>query len=326
MTKHLTTVILAALCMMALLLAPALAGADTLDPSTLNVTLTYDNNPLEGIEVSICQVADAVVDAQGNVTFTATPAFTEAGADFSLLTDEANIEQAARLDAYASANPNITRDQTTTGSDGVASFEELPAGLYLVAQANSANSDYKVAPYLAMVPTADPIRKGVWSYNVVSEPKISPTHTQRALISVSVYKIWRNTDSHPASVSVQLYQNAQPYGAPVTLSDANYWSYTWGSLNSDDTWTVDEVAVPAGYVKTVSGAVSTGFVITNTKSPNKPAPPASSTSGKTPKTGDSSPLSDWVASGVLCLFGFITLFYVWRSRRKPTSTLAGSHT
>lgn len=88
---------------------------------------------------------------------------------------------------------------------------------------------------------------------------------------VSVAKVWddaQNQDGiRPGSVKVQLLENGEPYGDPVTLSKGE-WDYTWKDLNvykegKKIKWTVEEVEVPEGYKAAVTGDASNGFVITN---------------------------------------------------------------
>ncbi|MCL1805760.1 MAG: Cna B-type domain-containing protein, partial [Clostridiales bacterium] len=104
-------------------------------------------------------------------------------------------------------------------------------------------------------------------------------------VSVRVMKIWRSpegyTASRPDSITVQLYRSGESYGAPVVLSKANNWTYRWTKLSAGSTWTVDEPNVPEGYIKTISGNASSGFIITNTavyepeesERPEPPEPP-----------------------------------------------------
>jgi len=88
---------------------------------------------------------------------------------------------------------------------------------------------------------------------------------------VLVTKVWKGEDENrPASVVMQLYKDGAAAGIPVTLSGANGWAYTWNALEKGHAWTVDEVNVPAGYSKTVTGDMANGFVITNTKLPSPP--------------------------------------------------------
>ncbi|HQB32210.1 MAG TPA: SHIRT domain-containing protein [Erysipelotrichaceae bacterium] len=71
--------------------------------------------------------------------------------------------------------------------------------------------------------------------------------------SVTVIKVWDdgNSADRPEAVTVQLLRDGNAYGVAVTLSDANNWSYIWDNLDGRHTWTIDEVDVPSGYIKTV---------------------------------------------------------------------------
>ena len=90
------------------------------------------------------------------------------------------------------------------------------------------------------------------------EPKPDP-------VDLTVTKAWANdTPSlRPDSILVQLYRDGVAYGEPVELSEANGWTKVWTGLDGEYAWSVDEVAVPEGYEKSVS--VESGIVtITNT--------------------------------------------------------------
>ena len=91
--------------------------------------------------------------------------------------------------------------------------------------------------------------------------------------SISVNKIWVDDndrdDLRPESIQVQLLANGEVRGEAVTLSAENDWSYSWTGLDQkaagkDITYTVDEVSVPAGYSKSITGDAATGYTITNT--------------------------------------------------------------
>jgi len=92
-------------------------------------------------------------------------------------------------------------------------------------------------------------------------------------ITVTVTKVWANIGAHPANVTVQLYRNGLAFGNPETLSDDNGWTHAWNGLSKNDVWTADEINVPVGYVKTVTGSSSIGFVITNALRPSPTTPP-----------------------------------------------------
>ncbi len=78
-------------------------------------------------------------------------------------------------------------------------------------------------------------------------------------------KVWvSDLDEHPA-IDIQLFRDGVAYLEPIRLEDGQT-SYTWTGLDETDgagvkyVYTVDEVAVPEGFVKVVNG-----FTITNTE-------------------------------------------------------------
>jgi uncharacterized surface anchored protein len=79
-------------------------------------------------------------------------------------------------------------------------------------------------------------------------------------------KVWVNGPVTRPAIQVQLYRNGVAFGEPVVLKNGQT-SYTWTNLNLNDrfgipyTYTVDEVAVPENYSKTIS---EDGLTITNT--------------------------------------------------------------
>jgi len=85
------------------------------------------------------------------------------------------------------------------------------------------------------------------------------------VIDLRVTKAWQGGGEHPQSVQAQLYRDGTPYGNPATLSAANNWTRVWNTLDKGPVWTVDEVDIPEGYTKTVSGDAVNGFTITNTR-------------------------------------------------------------
>jgi len=101
----------------------------------------------------------------------------------------------------------------------------------------------------------------------------SPPGGSGGTVTAAVLKIWVPARDHPDSVRVQLYRNGIPYGDSVELEDGNQWRYKWTGLSKYYTWTVDELNVPTGYIKTMYGSVRDGFVITNTLQSGTITPP-----------------------------------------------------
>ena len=96
--------------------------------------------------------------------------------------------------------------------------------------------------------------------------------------SISVVKKWDDADNQdgkrPDSIKVQLKAGETVVGNTITLNEENKWSYTWSELPEKQAgetiqYTVDEVSVPAGYTKTVTGDGVTGYTITNSYTPEK---------------------------------------------------------
>ena len=85
------------------------------------------------------------------------------------------------------------------------------------------------------------------------------------------------TSDLPGSITVQLYQNGEPYGDPVELNAAGNWSHLWLDLPEKDDagnlyiYTVKELSVPDGFYNTNAGMAEgtdgKNLTITNIKSP-----------------------------------------------------------
>ena len=91
--------------------------------------------------------------------------------------------------------------------------------------------------------------------------------------SVTVTKAWVDNDNkgnkRPSEIKVQLYADGRESGSPVTLNEANKWTYTWTGLDEKNggttiAYTVKEVGTVDGYEASVSGDARTGYTITNT--------------------------------------------------------------
>ena len=81
-------------------------------------------------------------------------------------------------------------------------------------------------------------------------------------------------------------KNGVAYGSPVTLNDANSWTFTWNNLeNNGGQWTVNEVLVPQGFTesqKTTEESDGLRVVINNDDQPAKPNKPTNPTKPNKP--------------------------------------------
>ena len=115
---------------------------------------------------------------------------------------------------------------------------------------------------------------------------LTNTRSEIEKTSVTVSKVWNdnNNPDRPLNVQIQLYKDGNVYGSPVSLSTANNWTYTWAGLDKGPAYTVNEISVPGGYAKTITGDAATGFIVTNTKTVVPPDHTMITVSGK--KTWD----------------------------------------
>ena len=122
-------------------------------------------------------------------------------------------------------------------------------------------------------------------------------------VDLGVTKRWddNNNPSRPTSVTVDLLANGEKVDeAKIEAGDDNAWKHQFVGLDKyangkEISYEVVESEVPKGYTSSVSGSVEEGFVVTNTKEPEVPAPsapakptkPVKPVAGKlTPQTGD----------------------------------------
>ena len=94
--------------------------------------------------------------------------------------------------------------------------------------------------------------------------------------SVTVTKAWADNDNQdgkrPESITVKLLADGQETKETLTLSSGNNWTGTFNGLDKykdgkEITYTIEEVSVN-GYSTVVTGDASTGFVITNSHTPD----------------------------------------------------------
>ena len=105
--------------------------------------------------------------------------------------------------------------------------------------------------------------------------EIVNTHVP-ATTSVNVSKIWDdgdNQDGKRTDIIVALYRNGEDTGKTVTLNAENGWKGVFTDLpvhhgiGVDNHYTVEETNLPAGYTSAITGDAATGYVITNSYTP-----------------------------------------------------------
>ena len=204
----------------------------------------------------------------------------------------------------------------TTGEDGTATTEKLPAGTYTVQEITAPNGyELTTDTYNLTVSATSGVIKTV-------ENEKTPT------VDVNVKKTWVGAVGGP--VTVRLYKDGVASTETVTLDETNGWTATFtGLLKNDATdgheiaYTVAEENVPEGYTSEVTGNVTDGFTVTNTEIPPTipPTTPPSETpkkpKKKQPKLPETGEVSE-VALVAVATVGSVatTLGYALKDRRR----------
>ena len=204
----------------------------------------------------------------------------------------------------------------TTGEDGTATTEKLPAGTYTVQEITAPNGyELTTDTYNLTVSATSGVIKTV-------ENEKTPT------VDVNVKKTWVGAVGGP--VTVRLYKDGVASTETVTLDETNGWAATFTGFLSNDatdghliTYTVAEENVPEGYTSEVTGNVTDGFTVTNTEIPPTipPTTPPSETpkkpKKKQPKLPETGEVSE-VALVAVATVGSVatTLGYALKDRRR----------
>jgi hypothetical protein len=165
------------LCFMCAAPAHAAATPDFGEKGSLDLVMEYGANkiPIRGAGLTLYKVAELGVSADGkslsyDITTGPFAGATALSAYLEDLTTENNLAAAVLLRDFA-ATHNIAGTATrTTGENGVASFGDLEAALYLVAQTGSVGGYYDLNPFLLSVPMGNADGTD-WEYNIMSAPK-----------------------------------------------------------------------------------------------------------------------------------------------------------
>lgn len=245
------------LCMAALLLAACVltVSAEEFDPGragSISVTLTEQSGeaPIVGAELSVYYIATVGINTDGNLNYI----YTEEFVDADIAIDDPALE--SKLDVYFSENDAVAIE-LITDTEGKASCENLPLGLYFVRQTGAVEGYAPCTPFLVTVPVET---EAGYEYAVNASPKTEVAK----LTAITIKKVWNTDASTKAaeSVTVELLRN----GAVVqtaTLNEGNKWLVTYTDMPESDGYTVREVDVPKGFTATYKQKDYV-FTVTNT--------------------------------------------------------------
>lgn len=297
--------ILPLLCLICLaLILPRTAFAAPLDTEAeASLTLLYqkEGKVFPNLQINIYRVAEASRDG----SFHLIAPFSSYPVNIHGITAQAQWQNAAAtLTAYIVADGVKPDRQVQTDQAGVARFEKLETGLYLVREAVAENADgsYVFNQIMVYLPTPQP--DGSFDYAVEAKPKCTAFVPKT---QYTVTKLWQDSGMEhirPKAVTVAIYKDGT-LQETKTLSANNNWTYTW-SVSGEDKgiWTVAEQNVPEQYKVTVrqNGGV---FSLINTCKTQPEVPPL---------TGDSFAPLPWILA--MCISGSMLLILGFYSRRR----------
>lgn len=250
-------------------------AADPLGSLTIQYTRKDTSAGVSEVELSVFQAGSPTGSG-----YALTEAFSDAEVDLNALhTTDQEYTAAETLYRYVTQK-NIAGISKRTNGSGRAVFDNLSAGVYLVAQTQAKEGYKTISPYIVFIPEESVF--GSLRYHILSNVKteFEDSGSSSKLKSISVSKIWDDSENadgiRPDCVSVTLLQKGVPYKT-VLLSSSNHWKHTFFGLSGSlSDYSVEEMPVE-GYTATLSGSAAKGFVITNQHhavSPPEPEKPS----------------------------------------------------
>lgn len=253
------------LCLLIAIILPAQAMAASTDNTnkkcSLAVSFIAGEVKAAGVAFKLYRAADITASGDYSITqaFKSYPISQE---DIDDLDRWRNLAQT--LSGYV-VSDNLQADAVSQTTDqGIAYFNELPAGLYLVTGTQFSTQDRIYTPqfFMISVPTKD--ANGDWQYDLAVDVKYD-SHVLDENFELEILKIWNDGSNRnrPQEIIVELYSNNNLYDTAL-LNKANNWRYIFKDLNRDSIWSVKERSVEAGYTVSVEQQ-DNRFVLTNTK-------------------------------------------------------------
>lgn len=260
-------------------------SANTIDFSKkgnieISVLDSEDSTGIENVEVSIYKIAAADKE-NNNLVYKNLDELNACAIDLSTIT-ETNITESL-ISCVKENTSSITKN---TNSDGIATFDNLELGLYLIIQSNKVVGYSSFDPFLIALPQ---INNNKWVYDVKAMPK---TDVYK-VTDITVNKVWNSEGkSIPSSIAIELINNNEVIDT-VVLSEKNEWTFTWNDMPLNDKYSVREKEVPADYIVTYMNE-GFNYTVTNTR--------------KLPQTGERTWIVNaLVISGILSLIVGLTL-------------------
>ncbi|MCD8300245.1 MAG: hypothetical protein LUC41_03615 [Clostridiales bacterium] len=164
---------LTAVVMAMLALTPlSVMAAESLDVNaagSISVTISdSDGTAVAGGSLALYQVAETLADETEQPYYSLTKAFAGCDGDPNDMESVSKADLAETYQSYAEDNKVKTYATAQVGTDGTASFVNVPTGMYLVVQDEAAEGYYALSSFVVTVPTEE---DGEYVYDVDATPK-----------------------------------------------------------------------------------------------------------------------------------------------------------
>lgn len=335
-----------AICMVLFCLTCSVHAAGKIDLSAENTSLTLHcqdgEKSLSGADFEVWRVAS--VDAYAR--YTLTEKFAKVNVTNILDAEGYLIDQendawskvSTSLGSWIMENGLVADGQAKTSDQGIAVFENLPTGIYLVdgKQHSQDGRIYTSQPFLIAVPSAD-MEANEWDYAVEANVK----HTSKSIPSEStesykVLKQWvmgEGDDSdeepeQPEEITINVYNDNGKVIQTFKLKASDNWQKVL-TLTAGESYIFAETEIP-GFSTTVEYIDEKGVIyviITNTwkglENPEEPEIPLNPTGPETPPKPDRPVLPElpetgllWWPVPVMALLGMACFLAGWARRER----------
>lgn len=258
---------------------------------SLTLHYSHGENAFAGQDIMLYHVADLTEEAQ----YTLSDSFAMCPVSVSGVASQSEWDEiAVTLNSFIISEKIAPIKHIPTDENGIAAFDGLTAGLYLVSEVRAEQEDNVniFGSFVVSVPGID--GNGEWIYDVTAKPKSVTVNPSGDEVTYRVVKIWKDGgDNRPESVTVGIYKNGV-FVRNVVLNASVGWTYSWGAVDDGSVWSVAETVIPDGYAVRIQENGRT-FDIINVRSRGS----------DTPTTGDTYSVYPYLiimaASGMLLI-------------------------
>ena len=269
MTKRCKYIVTAILMIIIASISLITVSADIVD-NTIKIYFYIEDEKIDNADIQIYKVATLVNDELEKEDSFNYPI------DINVTDSDDMTKLASTLYGYVKADNIKETMSNKTDENGVASFYELDAGVYLITGDSVIIGRTKYIPNPIVVRLPYTNEDGLFENEARLELKYNTVPVRNnggnsggsngnsgteLTTSVKALKVWHSDKEHPESIRCDLLKNGELWDSQI-LSEDNNWRYLWNGLSLGDEWLVVERDIPSGYNVTTE-KIGITFVITN---------------------------------------------------------------